>query len=383
MKEGAQILIAGAGIGGLTAGCALLRAGFDVSVVERASALRPMGAGITVQANAITALRQLRLDGAVRAAGMAMNRSEIRRADGRVLAATALDRLEPLLGAPSVAIHRARLHQALLDGLGPGRVRTGAEAVGFEESERGVTLLLADGSRLEGAALVGADGLRSRIRVALFGETEPRYAGYTSWRGVAAHGGRVPDGYATEMWGRGRRVGYVGIGFGEVYWFAVQDAPPGGQDAPGRARETLLERFGDFADPVRALLEATPEEAIVRTDICDRPPLDGWGRGRVTLLGDAAHPMTPNLGQGGCQAIEDAVVLGECLAAAADVEAGLRAYESRRAARARFFVEQSRSVGRIAQASGRVACALRNAAFRMLPQAMLERQIVSAQRFPA
>ena len=383
MAASERILIAGAGIGGLAAGCALVRAGFDVVLTERAPELRPVGAGLTVQANAVLALDRLGLGAAVRAAGMAMGRSEIRRSDGAVLASTTLHRLEPVLGAPSVALHRARLQQVLLGGLGADRVRLGAEAQGFEASETGVALLLGDGSRIEGAALVGADGLHSRIRTALHGPSEPVYAGYTSWRGVAHLGSQLPAGHAAEMWGRGRRFGYVGIGFGEVYWFAVEDAPAGGQDAPGRARESLLERFGDFAEPVRPLLDATSEEAIVRTDICDRPPLPAWGSGRVTLLGDAAHPMTPNLGQGGCQAIEDAVVLGECLAAAPDVASGLRSYEAKRAPRAAWFMAQSRRVGRVAQARGRLACAARNTVFRLLPGAVLERQIVAAQRLPA
>ncbi len=383
MARNERILIAGAGIGGLTAACALRQAGFEVSVLERVPELRPVGAGITVQANAMLALRRLGLDGAVAAEGMALGLSQLRRNDGRVLASTSLTGLVRDLGAPSIALSRARLQRLLLEALGGGKLELGVAVEGFEDTDATVALRLADGRSMDGAALIGADGLRSAVRAQLHGEVEPVYAGYTTWRGVAKDPGVVPPGYANEMWGRGLRVGFVGIGFGEVYWFAVSDAPPGGRDVPGRVRSDLLERFASFAEPVGQLIEATEEDAIVRTDIADRPPLSRWGAGRVTLLGDAAHPMTPNLGQGGCQAIEDAVVLAECLAAGTSIETGLRAYEDRRAARAQWFVAQSHSMGRVAQASGRLSSWARNTALRLAPRRMLERQIISAQRFPA
>ena len=151
-----------------------------------------------------------------------------------------------------------------------------------------------------------------------------RYAGYTSWRGVTEGGRVAPLDRISESWGRGERFGMVGIGHGEVYWFAVADAPPGGEPGgkstgkPGEkdadAKAYLLDRFGPWHAPVRAVIEATPPERILRTDIADRDPITRWHDGPVVLLGDAAHPMTPNLGQGACQAIEDAYALAEALA---------------------------------------------------------------------
>jgi 2-polyprenyl-6-methoxyphenol hydroxylase-like FAD-dependent oxidoreductase len=378
-----RILIAGAGIGGLAAACALARAGFDVRVVERSPELRPVGAGITVQANAMLALRRIGLDAAVAAEGMTIGLSQLRRADGLVLASTSLAGLERQLGAVSIAIHRARLQRVLVEALGPERISLAAAVVGFDADASSVAVRLADGRRLEADALIGADGLRSVVRTQLHGEQEPLYAGYTTWRGVANAPRLVAAGDATEMWGRGRRVGYVSIGHDEVYWFTVLAADVGGRDRPGQVREELLARFGGFEGPVAQLLAATPEAAIVRTDVFDRPAIDRWGRGRVTLLGDAAHPMTPNLGQGGCQAIEDAIVLGECLLASpGEIEAGLRRYEDRRAARAQWFVAQSRSMGRVAQASGPLTSWLRDTVLRLLPKKLLERQLVAAQRLP-
>lgn len=384
-RESGAIVVAGAGIGGLTAAHALRQRGLEVQVLERATTLRPAGAGIVAQANAMVAFERLGLAKAVAEAGQVLRVARILRADGRVLAETSAERLAEAAGAPSVALHRARLQAVLLEAVGAEHVRTGAELAAVEDrGEAGgrVVVRLADGERVEGRALVGADGLRSAVRAALFGAAEPDYAGYTTWRGIARDPG-LPPGEAAEMWGRGARFGYTGVGFGEVYWFAVLDAPAGGRDETGAVLAFLRERFSGFAAPVRALLDATAEEDVLRTDVHDREPLSAWGVGRVTLLGDAAHPMTPNLGQGGCQAIEDAFVLAEALAASGDdVEGALRRYESLRKARAESVAARSRSAGRIAQSRGAVASRLRDLVLRATPTRVMERQALALQRFP-
>jgi 2-polyprenyl-6-methoxyphenol hydroxylase-like FAD-dependent oxidoreductase len=377
----AHVLIAGAGIGGLTAACALRRAGFEVTLFERTPELRPVGAGITMQTNAMLAFARLGLVDAVAAAGSRLQRAEIRTWDGRLLQEAPARRVAQALGAPVVGIHRARLQRVLLDALDGAHLVLGAAVSGVETASRGVGVRLSDGRTAEGDLLVGADGLRSVVRAALHGEAEPSYAGYTSWRGICPNGGRVPEGLGRECWGAGRRFGFLEIGHDEVYWFATRDAPPGGGDPPAGAAAALARELAEWAPPVASLLAATPEEAVVRTDICDRPPLAGWGRGRVTLLGDAAHPMTPNLGQGGCQAVEDAVVLAERLARAAELEHGLRQYEHAREARTRWFVEQSRRVGRVAQARGRLSCFLRDTLTRWIPESATERQLRTAFAF--
>ena len=136
----------------------------------------------------------------------------------------------------------------------------------------------------------------------------------------------------TESWGRGERFGIVVIGFGEIYWFAVADAAPGGVDRD--VRSELLARFGDLHEPIAAIISATPPERILRTDISDRDPIERWHEGPVVLLGDAAHPMTPNLGQGAGQAIEDAIALDRCLSLEETIERALRRYEACRVPRA-------------------------------------------------
>ncbi|MFN7134795.1 MAG: FAD-dependent monooxygenase, partial [Myxococcales bacterium] len=320
-----HVIIAGAGIGGLTLACALARAGLRATVYERASELKPLGAGITVQMNAMAALKTIGLDDAVAAEGESPKAASICDDAGRPLTKTRMDALQDELGSRMVCIHRGRLHRVLLGHAGDV-VRTGRAVTGYREEGEQVVVELSDGSTDTADLLVGADGLRSVVRAKLLGDAPLRYSGYTSWRGVCANGGLVPPGEVKETWGRGARFGIVCIGHDEVYWFCTANAPAGERDPESGPHETLQRLFGGWHAPIPELLRRTPKESILRTDIHDRPPVKSWSRGRVTLLGDAAHPMTPNMGQGACQAIEDAVVLARCLAAASSAAGALQLY---------------------------------------------------------
>jgi 2-polyprenyl-6-methoxyphenol hydroxylase-like FAD-dependent oxidoreductase len=351
----------------LTAAIALARAGIRVRVLERASAIEPAGAGLALQPNAMTVLAALGLDDAVAAAGATLTRAVLLDPPGRPLGPeTRMERIFESTTARVVAVHRARLHDVLLAAAGSGVVRTGVRVTGYEQTAAGVTVIADDATRLETELLVGADGLHSAVRAQLIGDEPPRYAGYTSWRGVTPAGAVAPPDRVTETWGRGERFGIVDIGFGEIYWFAVADAPPGGVD--GDVRTELRSRFSRWHTPVPAVLDATPADRILRTDIFDRDPITRWHDGRVVLLGDAAHPMTPNLGQGAAQAIEDAGALAASLAAASTLEDGLRAYEAARVHRTRAFVLASRRFGEIAQWRHPLAVCARDLLMRLTPE---------------
>lgn len=353
------IVIAGAGVGGLTLAIALQRRGFPVRVLERTATLAPVGAGLALQPNATAVLRDLDLADAAMAAGQPVARAAILDDRGRLLGAEQdMNALTASFGAPVVAIHRGRLHAVLQNAVAPGTIQLGIEVVDYELRAETVVVHCSDGSTVDTDLLVGADGLRSRVRQRLIGDGEPFYSGYTSWRGVSEAGRGPRLVRSGESWGRGERFGMVEIGHGEIYWFAVVNAPPGGTDRD--ARGELLARFGDWHAPVRAVLEATSPDRILRTDISDRQPITCWHDGRVLLLGDAAHPMTPNLGQGACQAIEDAAVLADALASSETVDAACRLYESRRVSRANAIVLAARRLGSIAQWSNPVAVRLRN-----------------------
>ena len=358
------ILIAGGGIGGLTLAALLRRRGRDCIVLERAPRFAPLGAGITLQPNALKALRIGGIDEAIVGRGALMQRMRIRDDRGRVLSSIGAQSLVSNFAATVVGFHRATLHAALMDLVEPSQVRLDAAVRSCGETASGAFVELESGERIEGAALVGADGLRSVVRRELVNDGEPRYSGYTSWRGVAARGSLWPAGEMSESWGEGARFGLVAIDGERLYWFATANVPAGGGDA-GKAG--LLARFSRWHDPIRAVIEATPDHAILRTDIADRDPIVGWSRGRVTLLGDAAHPMTPNLGQGGCQAIEDAVVLDLCLSATADCAAAFKDYEQRRGARTARVVREARRFGRVGQIESALGRSVRDFVVRMAP----------------
>lgn len=375
------ILIAGGGIGGLTAAIALRRAGFDVRLFERAPEIRELGAGLTIQSNAVLALRQIGLDQALVESGQRLGAGSVRRTDGTVISRANLEEVGRTVGAPAVAIHRGTLQRLLLEALAPDAVETGREVMAYEDRPEGVALVFRDGSRTEGSLLIGADGLRSAVRAQMLGDGEPLYAEYTCWRGVTGEGGPAAE-ESSETWGRGRRFGIVPIDRGRIYWFATLNAPAGGRDEPGKVRVRLENLFAGWHRPIADVLAATPETAILHNDILHRLPAPRWVSGRVALLGDAAHPMTPNLGQGACQAIEDAVILADCLTRnPADPAGALRSYESRRKSRADAVVLSALRLGRLAQVENVAARWLRDLLLAMTPASVTRAQLVRSLAF--
>ncbi len=370
--------VVGAGIGGLTTALALRCAGVDVEIYEQATELREVGAGISLWANAIRALAKLGLGEALRARSAPYARTAILRADGRVIAESLLDELVEHLGAGEtpamLVLHRADLLK-MLSGRLENAIRLGQTCTGFELRGERVIARFTSGAEVQSDVLIAADGIHSAIRAQLHPGEPVRYSGYTAWRAVVnfeAAGWGV-----TESWGRGRRFGIVPMSGGLVYWLATRNAPQGETDEPGRAKQKLLELFQGWHEPIHALIAATQESAILRNDIQDRDPLTSWGSGRVTLVGDAAHPMTPNFGQGGCQAIEDALVLARMLTAKSSVPEALRIYELQRIARTSPIVLRSRQSGVLAQLENPLACRVRNFLVGKIPRAVMLRQLQS------
>jgi 2-polyprenyl-6-methoxyphenol hydroxylase-like FAD-dependent oxidoreductase len=269
-------------------------------------------------------------------------------------------------------IHRADLLAVLAGAVGADGIRTGAEVTGVESRGERVVARLADGSEVAGDVLIGADGIRSTVRRDILGEVAPRYAGYTIWRWVAPFpGSRLRPG---ESWGAGARFGQAALPGERAYAYATLSTPAGGRGAAGERRE--LERvFSGWHAPIPDLVAAAPEAAILRNDSYDLPPLRAWGRGRVTLLGDAAHAMTPNLGQGACQALEDAVALSEWLRDAPDVERALRGYETQRRRPTASFQRRSRSAGAVGQWRHPLALLARRVLARTVLSRLSEREM--------
>jgi 2-polyprenyl-6-methoxyphenol hydroxylase-like FAD-dependent oxidoreductase len=362
MAQTRKALIVGGGVAGLTAAIALRRSGTEPVVFERADELRKVsvGGGLHIWPNAIKALRQIDLGDRVETIGAAVERSHFRTWNGELIADLPVGVSSRKVGAVTIGVSRGELHALLADAVGGDAIRLGAECVGFAQDETGVVARFADGREEHGDLLVGADGLRSTIRSQLLGPDEPRYSGYTSWLAlVDLSGGDAPADVLTVMFGRGARFIYYHVGGGRFGWIANKNTPPGGSD-PGGAKAAVLDTYAGWAEPVATLVSQTDDARIVRMDLCDRRPAKKWGEGRVTLLGDAAHPMTPNIAQGACQGIEDAVVLMKSLEAEGDVPSALRTYEDRRKSRTATLTKRSRLVGAIGQWESPVLCALRD-----------------------
>jgi len=370
------ILVVGAGIGGLSLAAGLTKAGLPCRVFERAPALGEVGAGLGLWTNAIRALETLGIPHhSLAARSSAVKTGEAGTADGEVLARFDVAKLCEDYGAPSYVVHRGELHATLAAAVDPDAITLGAEAVALTRDDEGVPLRFADGGEARGALAVGADGLWSSVRTALFGEAPPRYAGETCYRGVAAHELGDQQHVLREVQGRGLRCCVTGLGPGRVYWWATERRPAGEQVPVAERKPHLAERFAGFAFGFPEALEATPPAAILQNDLYDRPPIPRWSLGRATLLGDAAHPTTPNLGQGACMAIEDAVVLTRCLVRhGVDAPAAaFDAYEQERRGRCYGIVSQSRTFGRVGSWSNPIAVGLRNLINRATPGWMLEK----------
>ncbi|HMQ33331.1 MAG TPA: FAD-dependent monooxygenase [Chloroflexaceae bacterium] len=359
-----RALVIGGGIGGLATAVALRQIGWEATVFERAGELREVGAGLGIWANAMRALERLGLAAQIRATRPPAPSGGVYDWRGRPIMVESHEALEGRVGEISVVLHRAELLELLLGALGAEHVRLGSHCALVSQDETGVTASFADGSRADGDLLVGADGIRSAVRARLVGDGEPVYAGYVAYRGVVRFDpARIAAG---EYWGPGLRFGAAPMSGGRVYWWATRNAPAGERMAPREAHVLLRERFAGWAEPIPALIAATPPEAVLLNEIADRRPLRRWSRGRITLLGDAAHPTTPNLGQGACQALEDAVALADALAGQDDIPAALLAYERRRIPRTTQIVLQSRRIGQLGQWSHPLACAARDALLRAL-----------------
>jgi 2-polyprenyl-6-methoxyphenol hydroxylase-like FAD-dependent oxidoreductase len=370
------VLIAGGGIGGLTTALACQRQGIKALVFERTRQFREAGSGLILAGNAVKALQKLGLADVLCSIAAPLRHAPLRSWRGDVLLELPVQEAMRRFGTTSVGVHRAELHAALVQALAPESLRTNMQVIGFEQDEEGVRVQFASGEEVQGDLLVGADGLHSVIRSKLTGAAKPRYAGYTAWRGVICYPMNQREAQtAFETWGAGKRFGIIPLTKGRICWFAVANAPEGACEDEIREKQKVLDLVSSCHEPARAVVEATEPSAILRTPIYDRPPISSWSQGRVTLVGDAAHPMTPNLGQGACQAIEDAMLLATSLQSGPAIASALQCYEAHRIKRANILVQRSWQQGRIAHLDHPWGVRLRDTLLRMMPPRFLMKQL--------
>jgi len=339
-----RVVVIGAGIGGLTAGLALHQAGYAVEIYDRVQELRPVGAGISLWSNGVKVLNRLGLGSQIQAIGGIMQRMQYRDKSGTLLNDIALEPLIHAVGQRPYPVARRDLQQLLL-GAFPGSVHLGHECVGVEETDSGVIAHFANGHRAEGDVLVAADGIRSRLRQYVLGEeVTPRYGGYVNWNGlVPASEDLAPlDSWVIYV-GDHQRVSLMPVGGERFYFFFDVPLAQGTVGDPQSHRQQLQHYFQGWAEPVQRLLERLDPATIARPEIHDLGPIPTYVRGRVALLGDAAHATCPDLGQGGCQAMEDAWVLAQYLLTTnISVADALQRYDRERTARANAVVVKAR-----------------------------------------
>jgi 2-polyprenyl-6-methoxyphenol hydroxylase-like FAD-dependent oxidoreductase len=368
-----HFLVVGAGIAGLATAAALQRNGHRVTVFEERTD-PSSGAGISIWPNALAALDELGLGDAVRASGGRVSAGAMRWRDGSWLRHPSPERMTRALGEPLVVIRRAVLMGVLADALVDGTIEFGRSATELVATGAGVRVTLDDGTNHEADGVVGADGAGSVVARHLNGAMPHRYTGYTAWRGVADHP-LNPD-LAGETMGTGTEFGHVPLGPEHTYWFGTERSPEG-ESAPGGELAYLRSKYGDWADPIPALLAATDPADVLRNDLYDRAEARQWSRGCVVLVGDAAHPMRPHLGQGGCQGLEDAAILAHYVEHEDDLPTAFARFAAFRRPRVRSLIRESRLLGEIVNVrpSFLGAALMRSSA--LMPEPLLTRHLAS------
>jgi 2-polyprenyl-6-methoxyphenol hydroxylase-like FAD-dependent oxidoreductase len=339
----AAVLIIGAGIAGLTAAIALRQRGIDAAVFEQADDLRKtqVGSGLSLGYNVTRAMEHLDLLEELKAPATPITGLEFVTSKGKHIATAQALEL-------AVGILRPALHGLLVEALGESEVQLGTKLTRFEQDGDGVTAHFEDGRTARGDVLLGADGLKSTVREQLLGPSEPSYRGYCTRRGILKSelDRAIPE---RVVLGHGERFVFYPVGQGYVYWTGATNEPPGGKEDGAEIKRRTLERFGDWPDPIASLVESTDDSDTFLADTYDRDPVQRWGEGRVTILGDAAHPMTWDRGQGASQGIEGAVLLARQLSQDGVSGEALRAWEAERIPRTRKIIRSSRAIGRLQQ----------------------------------
>ncbi|HAD12668.1 MAG TPA: monooxygenase [Saprospirales bacterium] len=373
-----SITVIGGGIAGLTAAIALRRAGHEVAVFEAAAEIKPLGAGLLLAANAMKGLERIGVAGKVAPMGHQLSHFSILSKSGHVLSEIDSSVLSKKYGLNNFAIHRGALHQTLIDELPFVRIETGKRAISIDQGPQSVTINFQDGSTHRTQYVVVADGVHSSIRRQLLPESQVRYAGYTCWRALVENPGLALRG-ATETWGSSGRIGIVPLKDNKIYWFICVNAPANAPNMQQMTAADLLSRFARYHAPIPQILAATSNEQLLWNDIIDIAPIQQFAFGRVLLIGDAAHATTPNMGQGACQAIEDAAVLMDELEKHPEhaLEKIFVRFEQRRISRTTMIVNRSWQMGRIAQLTQPWLVTVRDAAMRCIPNSLNQKQLES------
>lgn len=372
-----KAIIIGGGIGGLTTAIALQQRGWNYEIYEAAPEYKAVGAGLLLGANAMKVYQQLGIADALIPQGGRLERLYIKDYKGNILQQIDNNLLQQQYGSRSLPIHRATLQAALLGYLDQP-VRTGKKCIGVTETSTGIIARFEDGSEAKGDILIAADGIRSAVREHYIGSQGYRYSGQTCWRTTVNM--TLPEAeriVTSEVWGRGKgiRASFMHVGGDQVYFWFTKRLPEGIALSNEEALTLIQRELADFSGHMSQVVARIDASRLIRSDLYDLAPTKKWHKGRVVLLGDAAHATTPNLGQGASQAIEDAYALAESLALHSDHEAAFRHYVTKRMARAHKIVRISWQMALLTNWEGGIAVGLRNFLVRNMPASAAKRQL--------
>ncbi|OUR94890.1 hypothetical protein A9Q87_00950 [Flavobacteriales bacterium 34_180_T64] len=365
-----KITIIGAGIGGLTTAISLIQKGFEVEIFEHSPEFKKAGSGINLAINAMQVYKRLGIYDEIIANANYTNSMNARTMKLSFLMKANFKHFEDKYGVKSVAIHRATLHEILLNQIGKTPIHLNKKLKQLEQHNGLVTLNFEDGTIHQAEIVIGADGIHSKVRKSIFSNTELRDAKQVCWRGISnakidkKHGHEL-----NEIWGKGNRFGFVHITPNKVYWFAIIN-----KNKFKTKDADLLDIFSDYHQTVKDIITETPQEDILFNEIWDLKPIDNWYRDNVCLVGDSAHATTPNMGQGAVQAIESAMAISICLKEESTTQKAFSRYEQIRKEKAQDVIRTSWFIGKLAQSDNLIVCLIRNFITKITPESVTIKQ---------
>lgn len=370
-KMNKKIAIIGAGISGLTCALAFEKLGYTVTLFESTSEINSVGAGLGLAGNAIGAFKVLGIDKAVISCGKKLDSFPILDQKGRVITSVSFKKGIEKFDIENLTIHRADLHKVLLSQLKTSEIITGKRLRNIDDKGDYYRLYFEDLSDYKFEWVIGADGINSKVRTFINPNSKIRFAGYDCWRGVIDNDFGIQIG--SETWGRQGRFGMVPLANNKLYWFLCRNRKS--NKAQNLSRDELSTLFEDYHTSIRQIIEGTPEDAILFNPIVDLEPHKIYSKGKILLIGDAAHATTPNLGQGACQAIEDVAFLYQLLKKESNLEIAFNTFTKKRLKRTHFIVNTSWKIGKVAQFENPILIAIRNSLFRIFPNKVNIKQL--------
>ncbi len=363
--------IIGAGIGGLTTAIALEKKGFKIRIFEQAKEIKPVGAGIILANNAMQVYDKLGLRKIIEEHGNNVSSMRVTKANLSTLSHINLSSFEEKYNTKNIAIHRGELQQILIDKLKTTKIKTNHKLISITKKEDGYQLNFNDNKQIQSAVIIAADGINSTIRKELFLNNNIRKANQICWRGVVKYD--LPTKYKNELneaWDKSGRFGFVQISDETVYWYALKTF---NQSKNEFTVDKLNEYYSEFNPVIKNLIKSTNKQQINTAEISDLKPNKNWYKKNICLIGDAAHAATPNMGQGACQAIEDAYTISECLSKY-DINTAFDQFKRLRIKKTHSIVKMSWNIGEISHLKNPILIGIRNLFLKLTPDFITKKQ---------